>query len=186
MKLLSEAVIQQPRSTLPKNHSISVVNNSDCAWIRCQGKGSFAQSPAIKKFTETQLKKGQSCFVVDLEACPAMDSTFMGTLAGIALELQKKGTKLHLTDVSEKNIASLEDLGLGDILEINATDTPWYLQREAIRAKLKICADVSNPDREQHCYDAHNLLCKIDDANEEKFSTVLEILEKELEQRQQF
>ena len=63
---------------------------------------------------------GETSFVIDLLDCPAMDSTFMGTLAGLAMRLSRVGGgKMHLNGVCDRNRQSLEDLGLEKLLEID-------------------------------------------------------------------
>mgnify|MGYP003889460409 CR=1 FL=1 len=57
------------------------------SWIRCEGKGSFLNSSILKSFADQRLAAGERSLVVDLSACTGMDSTFMGTLAGIAARL---------------------------------------------------------------------------------------------------
>ena len=56
----------------------------DCLWIRCASRGCFVNSPALKTVAEKYLENGGCNIVVDLEVCPGVDSTFMGTLAGLA------------------------------------------------------------------------------------------------------
>src|SRR5450631_2319235 len=60
-------------------------------WIRVEGRGSFQNSPALKEFSRKLIDEGRRKFVVDLKSCLAMDSTFMGTLAGLAIRLRDTG-----------------------------------------------------------------------------------------------
>ena len=52
-----------------------------------KGKVHFMNSPAVKAFGDERIAAGETCLVVDLGACTGMDSTFMGTLAGMAARL---------------------------------------------------------------------------------------------------
>ena len=47
-------------------------------------------SPAVKAFCDERIADGETLVVVDLGGCTGMDSTFMGTLAGIAARLSAK------------------------------------------------------------------------------------------------
>lgn len=153
-------------------------------WIRCEGKGSFSNSPQMKQWAETHVAAGGRCVVVDLEFCTGMDSTFMGTMAGIAMRLAKlPDGVLQVTGANEKNRNSLEDLGLSMLLEIEPENTVWRADTDAIRQSLKVHTVAGEVDRTQHVFDAHKELCKADDSNDEKFSTVLDVLEAELENR---
>jgi anti-sigma B factor antagonist len=52
-----------------------------------EGNGSSTNSTALKDFAKEMIHLGARDFIVHLRNCPAMDSTFMGTLAGISLWL---------------------------------------------------------------------------------------------------
>jgi anti-sigma B factor antagonist len=59
-----------------------LVSNADrVVWIRVRGNGSSTNSTALKDFAKEMIQRGAREFIVDLCDCPAMDSTFMGTLA---------------------------------------------------------------------------------------------------------
>jgi len=132
------------------------------------------------------MSSGIHCLVIDLEACNGMDSTFMGTMAGIAMRLAKlpNGT-LQVHGANEKNRNSLEDLGLSMLLEINPDKPVWCDDVSTLRTSLKECAINDAVDKTQHVFDAHSLLCEADESNDEKFSTVLDVLEAELKSRSQ-
>jgi anti-anti-sigma regulatory factor len=156
------------------------------SWIRCVGKGSFTNSPQMKQWAETHVAAGRHTVVVDLEVCTGMDSTFMGTMAGIAMRLAKfPDGVLQVTGANEKNRNSLEDLGLSLLLEIEPKDPVWKDRIASIRNSLQECSLKSAVDRTQHVFDAHKRLCDADESNDEKFSTVLDVLEAELENRVQ-
>jgi len=52
-----------------------------------------------------------------------------------------------------------------------------------MRASLKEGPELSTNDSFEHVLDAHKLLCEADENNDEKFSTVLDVLEAELKNR---
>ena len=90
------------------------------SWIRCEGKGSFLNSPALKEFGISRVEAGESCLVVDLGGCTGMDSTFMGTLAGMASRLSATGKGVvQIADPGARNRRSLEDLGLDFLMEVD-------------------------------------------------------------------
>ena len=88
--------------------SILVGCSQKVVCIRVQGKGSFQNSTGIKDFAAAMILRGHRDFVVDLAGCPVMDSTFMGTLAGIAHKLRRLGQGgLHvITPTSATGICS--------------------------------------------------------------------------------
>ncbi|MFR8406593.1 hypothetical protein [Akkermansia sp.] len=46
-------------------------------WIRCSGRGSFANSPTVKSLGDDYIASGGRLIVIDLETCSGIDSTFM-------------------------------------------------------------------------------------------------------------
>lgn len=150
-------------------------------WVRVKTKGTFAVSPQLKSYVEGRMDEGRTRFVVDLEQCPAMDSTFMGTLAGIAMRVAKlSGGTLHLAGASDRNEQSLKDLGLDAVMEINPEGAEWRGDLEAIRGGLEPLQEEQEESDAGHVLEAHRLLCEANESNMEKFATVLDVLENEV------
>lgn len=165
------------------SNSIQVGQFDEFIWARCNGKGSFSNSPHMKHWIDDKLSAGQSHLVIDLEACTAMDSTFMGTLAGAAMKLTSSGGKFEIAGADAKSITSLDDLGLSSIMNINPSNPIWANTVEEIRANLSSPTQSTRDDSTQHVFDAHKKLCEADSNNNDKFSTVLDCLEAELASR---
>lgn len=156
------------------------------SWIRCIGKGSFLTSPAVKAFGDEAISGGEKCLVVDLGACTGMDSTFMGTLAGMAARLSVvDGGALQIADAGERNRRSLEDLGLDFLMEIDPPAADWRGKLEEIRKYLK-APKTGNPQGNQarHVLEAHQVLSQANESNARKFSTVVNLLEAEIAEKQ--
>lgn len=151
-------------------------------WIRCEGKGSFLQSPALKECAEKRRELGESHFVIDLEACTGMDSTFMGLLAGLASRVSKVKGSVQIASPGERNQRSLEDLGLDCLLEIAPADAEWVGKEEEIRSRLEPFQPNRLPDareRARHVLDSHRTLAATSDDNAKRFETVLQVMAKE-------
>src|SRR5262249_7958626 len=71
--------------------SIQTGVSGPTAWVQVEGKGHFLNSGNLKEFAREMLARGYREFVVDLADCQTMDSTFMGTLATLALRLRELG-----------------------------------------------------------------------------------------------
>ena len=165
-------------------NQILVGKFDNISWIRCDGKGSFNNSPRMKQWSESHIEAGGDCVVIDLENCTGMDSTFMGTMAGIAMKLAKiPNGSLQVVGANQKNKSSLEDLGLCMLLDIDPQNTEWQPNIDSIRSSLTTSSDSPKDDAFKHVLDAHKLLCEADENNDEKFSTVLDVLEAELKNR---
>lgn len=149
------------------------------SWLQCRGKGSFANSPTVKSFGESRIRSGERKIVVDLEACTAMDSTFMGTLAGLANHIRKANSGLiEVARPGEKNLASLEELGLDFLLEVHPENPSWEPCIDEIRAKLAPASQTTGPSK-QLILEAHQTLSDTNEKNAQTFCNVVTMLEKE-------
>ena len=162
--------------------SIQVGVNGDAVWVKVEGKGSFLNSGNLKEFTREMVNRGYREFVVDLENCAMMDSTFMGTMAGVALRLKELGHgHLHVVHCGERSRNLLTGLGLDQIFDIhsngNAAPQCEKLEREKANgagtdAKKQVNADM---------LDAHQALCDAVPQNFSRFKDVLEYLQQDLQ-----
>ena len=142
----------------------------------------------MKGFGDERIAAGERCLVVDLGACTGMDSTFMGTLAGMATRLSAHdGGVLQIADSGARNRRSLEDLGLDFLLEIDPLDAAWQREIEKVRTALQLPQKVAAPgqiERAAHVLEAHQVLADTNDKNARVFSTVVSMLEDELAEKQ--
>lgn len=150
-------------------------------WVKVEGRGSFQNSAGLKEFVKQMIQRGFRDFVVDLRDCEQMDSTFMGTLAGVALRLREIGQGgLRVINVNERNADLLGSLGLDQLFAVEnlgegSGDTPSDNQlREAV-TKTK-----SSEDQKQTVLEAHEALVEADASNAVKFKDVLEFMRQEL------
>lgn len=152
--------------------------------MRVEGKGSFLNSTGLKEFSKEMINRGFREFAIDLKNCPVMDSTFMGTLAGIALRLRELGQgSLRVTNLNERNNDLLANLGLDQLFLIEArggAPTP-------VSAQVPIAAQVplvsAAPDKvtqAQTMLEAHEACVEANEANAAKFKDVLEYLKQDL------
>lgn len=170
---------------MTSDNPISIGLFDGFSWIRCEGKGSFVNSPAVKAFGDERIAAGESCLVMDLSDCTGMDSTFMGTLAGMAARLAARaGSVLQIAGSSDRNRRSLEDLGLDFMLEINPPTAAWRGMEDTIRSRLKAPQAPGAIDPQQRARQvlaAHLTLTGISDKNALAFKDVVTQLEKELD-----
>lgn len=157
------------------------------AWVKVQGRGNFQNSAGLKEFVKQMIQRGYRDFVVDLRACEQMDSTFMGTLAGVALRLRELGQgMLRATNVNERNTDLLTSLGLDQLFVVQplAVTGPESLPASV---NLKEAAGPGKLDSEAQkisVLEAHEALVDADAANAVKFKDVLEFLRNELSETQ--
>src|SRR5258707_9743385 len=91
-------------------------------WVRVEGNGSSTNSTALRDFAKEMIHRDAREFIVDLCNCPVMDSTFMGTLAGISLWLGEVGEGcLSVVNLNERNAGSLCSLGLDPLFNVRVS-----------------------------------------------------------------
>src|SRR5471032_2103116 len=101
---------------------ILVARSADLGFIKVVGRGSFQNSGCLKAFYQQLLKEGVARFVVDLDACTYLDSTFLGILLGLGLKLKEIGAGLlHILNASPRNLELLRNLGLDRLISIETT-----------------------------------------------------------------
>lgn len=159
----------------------------DCLWIRCASRGSFVNSPALKAISEKYIARNGRLIVVDLEICPGVDSTFMGTLAGLARKMMSQGGFLQIATPTRRTRTAMESLGLDMLLDIDPADAGWQANIDERRATLtqgeahEANAESMNElDRTRHVLEAHNTLRAMNHKNNEAFGYVCETLEEDL------
>ena len=161
--------------------SILVGFNNRIVWIRVVGKGSFHCSTSLKDFAREMINRGHREFIMDLKECPVMDSTFMGTLAGIALRLRDVGQgNLHVININERNLDLLQGLGLDQLFSIDTSGV-----EDQPDEPMAAPASQEQRDREstsKTMLEAHEALVKADPTNLTKFKDVLEYLRQDLDE----
>ncbi len=154
-------------------------------WIRVEGKGSFQNSVQVKHCFQTMIEKGERHFVVDLERCPIMDSTFLGTLTGAALNLRDSGSgEVSVLNANSRNQQLLTSLGLDHILDVDHDGTKYCSERKQVSSELSNCADEIPPcpkeEQVAQVLAAHEALTQANAENAARFRDVIEFLEQEL------
>ena len=156
--------------------SIQVGVNGPVVWVRVAGRGSFLESGSLKEFGREMVNRGYREFVFDLQDCAMMDSTFMGTMAGMALRLKELGQgHLRVIHCGARSRDLLSGLGLDQIFEIQANGANAPECEELAKTETK---------REQAAtmLEAHEALCEARPENLTRFKDVLEYLKQDLRQ----
>ncbi len=97
-----------------------VARSANLGFIKVVGRGSFQNSGCLKAFYQQLLKDGVHRFVVDLEACSYLDSTFLGILLGLGLKLKDAGKGLlQIRNASPRNLELLKNLGLDRLISLD-------------------------------------------------------------------
>lgn len=161
--------------------SIQVGVNGPTVWVRVKGKGSFLNSGNLKEFARQMVDRGYREFVVDLASCAMMDSTFMGTMAGVALRLKELGHgHLHIVHCGARSRELLSGLGLDQIFDIHS-DGEQAPECESLKQQTgSESGNVRKQDQARTMLEAHEALCSAAPENLLRFKDVLEFLKQDL------
>ena len=157
--------------------SIQVGVNGPVVWVRVAGRGSFLESGSLKEFGREMVNRGYREFIFDLQECAMMDSTFMGTMAGMALRLKELGQgHLRVIHCGARSRELLSGLGLDQIFDIQANG--------ATAPECEELEKAGEAKREQATtmLEAHEALCEAQPENLTRFKDVLEYLKQDLRQ----
>lgn len=143
--------------------------------IRVNGKGTHLSSPSLcYVFDTTRTMTPPPRYIIDLENCTTMDSTFMGTLASIGLfQRQATGSSVIVVNLQDHVRHLLNTLGLKYILDMRKDHVE-------VAGEDKLAAapnpQLSRMQRILMMLEAHERLVDVDSENEVKFEGVLKSL----------
>jgi anti-sigma B factor antagonist len=161
--------------------SIQVGVSGPTVWVKVEGRGSFLNSGNLKEFAREMLDRGYREFVVDLADCAMMDSTFMGTMASVALRLRELGQgHLHIVHCRNRSQELLSGLGLDQIFDIhgNGARPP---ECEAIdQTSRGQSPEARKKEQAETMLEAHEALCEVAPENRLRFKDVLDFLRQDL------
>lgn len=151
--------------------------DSDPVAIRVLGRASFQNSSCLQDFIAERLAAGRTRFVMDFRDCTTMDSTFLGVLAGAAIQLRKlKPTgSLVVCQLNERNRELVQNLGLDRLLTIDDG-----AQLSANASALDCKGSASELEQARLVLRAHENLVEADAANQAKFQDVLTFLKEQV------
>lgn len=152
-----------------------VDTQSDPIAVCVQGRASFQNSACLHDFFTAMIRQKRLRFVLDFQQCTTMDSTFLGVLAGLALELRRhipQGS-LVVCRMSERNLELMKNLGLHRLMTVDTGETGVTLNAGAALD----CSPVrSELESARLVLAAHENLIVADEANRAKFQDVLTFL----------
>jgi anti-sigma B factor antagonist len=153
---------------------------SDPVAVRIEGRASFLNSASLREFMAQMLKSGKTRFAVDFLRCTSMDSTFLGVLAGVALELRKLPQKgsLVLTRLSHRNLELIHNLGLHRLVTVDSSQ--GGLNADACDTPLT-GSERGELENARLVLEAHENLVAADESNRGKFQDVLVFMKNRVE-----
>ena len=157
---------------------------SDPVVVRIHGKANYLNCNTFREFIAKMVSAGKARIVLDFENCKGMDSTFLGILAGTALELRKQTPPgvLIVCKLGERNHELVCNLGLQNLLTIGE-DLPDNSDSDAI-VDFSVLENVE-VSVAKNVLKAHEDLVKANTENAAKFQDVIAFLKNQVEPKDQ-
>jgi len=168
---MPDAETQPPRSP---GH-IAVARQGTAVLLRVVGLGNMNISYTMKEFVDQSLQSGYRHFAMDLARCLGMDSTFMGTIVGMARRIGQHQGWLCMLNVSAQNQALLDMIGVARFVACKDSFPLAGVETE------RLDWDADPVARLAHIRRAHEHLVAIDERNRERFGRFLEGLRTEMQ-----
>ena len=148
---------------------------SDPVIVKICGRASYQNSSPLQTFFQSMAAKGKTNIRLEFSLCTAMDSTFLGIIAGAAIQAGKQtpqGT-IHLAGLDQRNLQLIRNLGLHRLATID--ENPVIAEKEH---KMEVLEGKGVVSRDT-MLEAHENLSGIDESNLEKFQDVVAFLKGE-------
>jgi anti-anti-sigma regulatory factor len=148
------------------------------AWIRITGRANFTSSVPFKTLAGELFDRGFREFMLELHDCATMDSTFLGVMAGLALQLNGRDHPgLTLVNPQRRILDLLENLGVAHLFLVTQQQCP-----PTATAPESAAAETESPREEvsRTVLEAHQTLMRVNPENIPKFKNVTEFLVEDL------
>jgi len=159
--------------------SILVQQAGKAGIVKVIGRGSFKNARLVKAFSEQIDSLGIEEIVYDMKDCSHMDSTFMGVMAGLAVEQRKRNNiKMRLIHLTDRNFELLNTLGLTHFLDVQTSATDLHGQK-----MIPLGMDVkpeSKREISEVMLEAHENLLAANPENAAQFQDVVSFLRERL------
>tara|TARA_B100000989_G_scaffold225060_1_gene172363 strand:+ start:1502 stop:2008 length:507 start_codon:yes stop_codon:yes gene_type:complete len=162
----------------PAQPTFLVSAYSDPVVVQVNGKANYLNCNAFREFIEKVIVGGSRKLFIDFEDCKGMDSTFLGILAGTAIQLRKLTPtgELIVGNLSERNYELICNLGLQNLLTISKDQAAASNAFDALKNQ-----DVSDA---KNILKAHENLTAADQENVGKFQDVIAYLRNQVKKQE--
>ena len=169
----------------PAAKQILAATAENCTLVAVIGAATFKLAPAFKQAVQAARLAGSALIVVDMAACPSMDSTFMGAVASAGFAFQKTDSpRFVLINLGPGAAALLKGLGVDRILKAYPSGAlpagmgdlaPLVRNLRPVEAQPATAHAMA-----ALMYDAHETLTRVDPQNLQRFKDVLAFLREDL------
>lgn len=165
--------------------TLTVSLNGDAVLVRVSGRAICTAGCDFKKLTEEMLRRGYRRFLIDLQRCDLMDSTFLGLLADLGI----KGTEgaspgqtssVKLYNPNQRVTDILDQLGISHLFEIVRGDESPHVNGHGDTV-VASASQYSRAQVSRTCLEAHRLLMELNPENIARFKEVTKFLAEDLQ-----
>jgi anti-sigma B factor antagonist len=144
----------------------------DTVCVKISGRANFATSVDFKRLVAEARARGAQRFIVDLAACPIMDSTFLGVLASLGTQLSAdhltpEQRPIELLNPSPKVADLVDNLGVLHLFRVVQGKDLEDLSFTAVES-----AGATKLELSRNCLEAHQVLMDLNPENVAKFKDV--------------
>ena len=102
-------------------------------------KASYINCEPVRNFLDKKFNEGQRSFIVDFANCTSVDSTFLGILVRLALNLRNSDDagKLVLVNLTGRNLETVKNLGIDKIAEVSSFSTKDFKDLESLNKNVQ-------------------------------------------------
>jgi anti-anti-sigma factor len=149
--------------------------------IKIAGRANFNSSFDFKKVITELHSRGFNHFVLDLSECVLMDSTFLGVLTGLGLQMNPQAISdsagIELLNPNARISELLENLGVLHLFKVRQGAAPVPAGAQAVD---HIPSCPTHQEAAQTCLEAHRTLMAVNPDNVPRFKDVTQFLAEDL------
>lgn len=158
---------------------VTITKGLDTCEIKVEGRATLDCAPPLRNFG-IGLGPGMRHVSVQMSLCEWMDSTFMGTLASVALATRRVNASIDLVQPTENILRLLKELGILKLFNIveNISAGSSVGDVVADSSSAKSASDIG-----QTVLDAHETLMGVDESNVGRFKMVVDMVKADLNKK---
>ena len=162
------------------NMLVAVLNGVVC--VKISGRANFTSSLGFKALIRELKQRGHDHFIIDLSECLIMDSTFLGVLAGLGMNLAGEpggqcACPMELLNPNARVADLLDNLGALPLFKISQCAPAPAAIFEPVAA---VDALPTRVEISRNCLEAHETLMALNPANDARFKDVTRFLAEDL------
>lgn len=145
--------------------------------IKIIGNATMKNSKTLEDYFKNILQDEKKEVILDFSECNYIDSTTLGVIARMSLEVGKKwNTKLYEVNVSNMIRSTLNSTGIYDLMGHSKKEG-----EDISFSGLKNRNFLTDEEKAKHILEAHRTLVELSKENEAVFSNVVRLLEKNIQ-----